>query len=317
MNFVAWGRLLRLSLLPTAIDLYDPWLLENLHYAPSMGLDPYRNDHASWVLQLSRGYFFLCSSEEQRLYFLGLLTALGRVNPENVARDPRLDRLLARVPFGVPDTLPEPQPLLAPRGPGEKRLLFGGLYDWYDPMTVLRALESCAEAGWRLIFVRHPNPEVTPQRLWERVETECRRLGWWGERVLAIDWVSRDRRFDLLREVDVLVALHRPGIETDLSFRTRFLDALVAGNDDLRATDGDVGIADRSDVPGVRRHFHVTVLTGVGPCTNGCAEKQNALKLWDTAALQRIRGRNGMVSAATQVKPVQHWVKSAVSTNPL
>jgi glycosyltransferase involved in cell wall biosynthesis len=46
---------------------------------------------------------------------------------------------------------------------------------------------------------------------------------------VAVDWVERERRFDLLREVDVLVALHRPGIETDLSFRTRFLDALVAG----------------------------------------------------------------------------------------
>ena len=55
--------------------------------------------------------------------------------------------------------------------------------------------------------------------------------------MLAIDWVSRDRRFDLLREVDVLVALHRPGIETDLSFRTRFLDALVAGLP-VVATDG-------------------------------------------------------------------------------
>jgi glycosyltransferase involved in cell wall biosynthesis len=47
--------------------------------------------------------------------------------------------------------------------------------------------------------------------------------------VLALDWVPAGRRFDLLREVDALVATHVPGLETDLAMRTRFLDALVAG----------------------------------------------------------------------------------------
>ena len=72
--------------LPVAIDLYDPWLVENLSYAATLGLDPYRNDHATWVLQMSRGDFFLCSSEEQRTFYLGFLTALGRVNPERLRR---------------------------------------------------------------------------------------------------------------------------------------------------------------------------------------------------------------------------------------
>ena len=94
--------------LPVAIDLYDPWLVENLHYAAELGLDPYRNDHATWVLQLSRGDFFLCSSEEQRLYYLGFLTALGRVNPRRLEMDPDLDGLIAPVPFGVPERAPAP-----------------------------------------------------------------------------------------------------------------------------------------------------------------------------------------------------------------
>ena len=71
--------------LPVAIDLYDPWLVENLHYTATLGLDPYRNDHATWVFQMSRGDFFLCSSEEQRQFYLGFLAALGRVNPERIA----------------------------------------------------------------------------------------------------------------------------------------------------------------------------------------------------------------------------------------
>ena len=218
--------------LPTAIDLYDPWLIENFHYLETLGLDPYRNDHASWVLQLGRGDFFLSSSEEQRLFYLGFLAALGRVNPERAAADPDLVDLVAVVPFGVPAELPAHVPYLEPRAPGERRLLFGGLYDWYDPWTLLDALVGPgrrAWPAWRLYFIRNPNPESTPQRRLAEVERWCRERGLWGERVQALDWVPAERRYDLLRDVDVMVAPHRPSLETRLSLRTRFLDALAAG----------------------------------------------------------------------------------------
>jgi glycosyltransferase involved in cell wall biosynthesis len=214
--------------LPAALDLYDPWMVENLAYHGTLGLDPYRNDHATWLLQLSRGDFFLCSSEEQRVFYLGFLTAVGRVNPELVARDPDLRSLIDVVPFGVPEELPPHRPYLAPRRPGETRLLFGGLYDWYDPWTLLEALAALDRPGWELLLIHNPNPG-TPQGLFAEVEARCRRLGWWGERVRALDWVPVERRYDLLRDVDVLVAPHRPSLETRLSLRTRFLDALAAG----------------------------------------------------------------------------------------
>jgi glycosyltransferase involved in cell wall biosynthesis len=211
---------------PAALDLYDPWLVENLSYLATLGLDPWRNDHATWLLQLARGDFFLCSSEEQRVFYLGFLAALGRVNPELAARDPDLRSLIDVVPFGVPEELPPHQPYLPPRLPGERRLLFGGLYDWYDPWTLLEALPPVP--GWVLLLIRNPNPG-TPQRLFAEVEAWCRRRDWWGSRVRALDWVPVERRYDLLRDVDLLVAPHRPSLETRLSLRTRFLDALAAG----------------------------------------------------------------------------------------
>lgn len=214
--------------LPVAIDLYDPWLVENLSYVATLGYDPWRNDHATWVLQMSRGDFFLCSSEEQRNYFLGFLTALGRVNPERIAGDPDLETLIAPVPFGVPGELPPHRPVLPAPTPGQRRILFGGLYDWYDPWTLLDALRKL-DGSWTLLLIRNPNPESTPQRLMGDVERRCRELGWWGSRVQAIDWVPADRRYDLLRDVDLLVAPHRPSLETRLSLRTRFLDAMAAG----------------------------------------------------------------------------------------
>jgi glycosyltransferase involved in cell wall biosynthesis len=221
--------LLEMPGLPVAIDLYDPWLIENFAYVPTLGLDPYRNDHATWALQMSRGDFFLCSSEEQRTFYLGFLAALGRVNPERIAGDPDLATLIAPVPFGVPEELPPHRPVLPPRAAGERRLLFGGLYDWYDPATLLDALALLDRPGWTLLLIRNPNPESTPQRLFAEVEARCRALGWWGSRVQVHDWVPAERRYDLLRDVDLLVAPHRPSLETRLSLRTRFLDALAAG----------------------------------------------------------------------------------------
>jgi glycosyltransferase involved in cell wall biosynthesis len=235
---VAQGQLandvvLELPALPVAIDLYDPWLVENLHYAATLGLDPYRNDHATWVLQLSRGDFFLCSSEEQKTFYLGFLAALGRVNPERVAADPGLDGLIAPVPFGLPDRPPQHSPLLPARAAGERRILFGGLYDWYDPATLLAALERLGDRAWTLSWtlylVANPNPESTPQHLLAEVERTCSARGWWGSRVRLLDWVPAERRFDLLRDADVLVSPDRPSLETRLSLRTRYLDAAAVG----------------------------------------------------------------------------------------
>ena len=229
--------LIELPQTPTVVDFYDPFLVENLHYVDSLGLDPYRNDHATWVLQLSRGDFFLCSSDEQRQFYLGFLAALGRVNPYSVRHDSDLNGLIDVVPFGVPDQLPEHRPYLPERSPGEKRLLFGGLYDWYDPWPVLEALEAHRDAGWTLLLIRNPNPG-TPQGLFTEVEAWCRKRGLWADegsgneqqssRVEVLDWVPGERRYDLLRDVDLVVATHRLSLETRLSLRTRFLDALAA-----------------------------------------------------------------------------------------
>lgn len=224
--------------LPTAIDLYDPFLVENLSHLDTLGLDPYRNDHATWIHQLSRGDLFLCSSPEQRAYYLGFLTALGRVNPHRYRDDPSLSGLIVEVPFGVPDPLPDYRPLLPPRAPGERRVLFGGLYDWYDPEPLLQAFASLAEPKARLLFVRQPPEAHAPQRLLARVETRSRRED--PDRIGFLEWVPFERRYDLLRDVDALAACHRPGLETDLSLRTRFVDALAVGCPVLTTEGGTV-----------------------------------------------------------------------------
>lgn len=221
--------------LPVVVDLYDPFLVENLHYHRELGFEPYTNDHATWRLQLSHGDFFLCSSEEQRLYYLGWLTALGRVNPLTVEDDPELERLIVELPFGTPDEpppKPPPRAEVLPGVPGDAPVLyFGGIYDWYDPEVVLEALPMLLEEDPQtvVVFVDPPHPELTPLSLAAQTRELAECKGWLGSRVIFESWRPYDRRFEVAQVCDLAVVTHRPGLETDLSLRTRLVDLMWLG----------------------------------------------------------------------------------------
>ena len=199
----------------------------------ALGLDPYRNDHATWVLQLSRGDFFLCSSEEQRLFYLGFLTALGRVNPERVARRsrPRSARRRGAVRRARRAAAARPLPAAA-RGRASGGSSSAALYDWYDPWTLLDALERLERARpGACSSSAIPNPASTPQTPLcarsRRAAGAARLVGKPGARrstgcrpsvastccATSTCWSRRTGRAS------------RP----TLSLRTRFLDALAAG----------------------------------------------------------------------------------------
>ena len=221
--------------LPVVVDLYDPFLIENLHYHRELGFEPYRTDHATWKLQLGRGDFFLCSSAEQRFFYLGWLGALGRLNPLALEDDPSLDRLIVELPFGSPDG---DRPARRPRsevldGVSDEApvLYFGGIYDWYDPLVVLDALPVILERepGAVLVFVDHPHPEETPLSAAATARRVAEERGWLGTTVRFESWRPYDRRFELAVAADLAVVTHRPGLETDLSLRTRMVDLLWLG----------------------------------------------------------------------------------------
>jgi glycosyltransferase involved in cell wall biosynthesis len=221
--------------LPVVVDLYDPFLVENMHYHRELGLAPFRTDHATWRLQMARGDFFLCSSEEQRLYYLGWLSALGRVNPLVLADDPDLRRLIDELPFGTPEEPPRGVPPRAEVLPGVDEgalvLYFGGIYDWYDAEVVLAALPAVLERAPRtvVVFAEHPHPELTPLAAAARVRAEAERRGWLGGVVRFEAWRPFERRFELPQVCDLAVVTHRAGLETELSLRTRLVDLLWLG----------------------------------------------------------------------------------------
>ena len=222
--------------IPTLVDLYDPFLVENLAYASRLGPAVFRHDHATLSLQLERGDRFLVSSPLQRAFYAGFLLALGRVNPRVWADDPSLERLLAVAPFGVPAEPPAPGPALlrTPEtgiGPDDPVLFFGGVYDWYDPAALLAVFDRVLASvpACRLVFVASPNPETTPQGAYARAEETARARGWHGRQVLFVPWFPYDARGAVYLEATAAILTHRSGLETDLSLRTRGLDFLWAG----------------------------------------------------------------------------------------
>ena len=238
---------------PVVVDIYDPYHLENLA-GQSRSVEEtdavVRRLNGIVNKDLARGDFFLCASERQRDFWLGSLTALGRVNARTHEGDEGLSRLVAVVPFGVPATPPvrvgSGLDTVLPKGSRRWPIVLwgGGVYDWFDPLTLLRAVHSLREElpGIFLVFMGmgHPNPQIPEMA----VATELRQLAadlGMGPDAVAFNrsWVPFEERGAVLLDADIGATTNLDHLEARFSFRTRMLDYLWAGLPTV-ATAGDV-----------------------------------------------------------------------------
>jgi GT2 family glycosyltransferase len=245
-------------------DIYDPFHLEVLEQA--RGLPPARRllavQSSTDVLneQLRRGDFFLCASEKQRDFWLGQLAAVGRINPATYDRGENLEGLLAVAPFGVSDEPPRhTRPVLRGVVPGinedDKIVLWGGgIYNWFDPLTLLRAVDKLRrrlpEVRLYFLGLTHPNPQVGEMKMTDDAIALAHELGLVGSHVFFNeDWVEYDDRQNYLLEADIGVSTHLDHVETEFSFRTRLLDYLWASLP-IVATAGDslAALIETSDI---------------------------------------------------------------------
>jgi len=226
------------------VDLYDPFHLETLEvdrYKPRAERDrALRFALDELGEQVRRGDLFLCASARQRDLWIGQLAAAGRINPDTYDADPSLGSLLAVVPFGTQEE-PPVQRRHAIKGavPGIAAddvvvLWGGGVYNWFDPLTLVRAVDVARHSvpNLRLYFLgmKHPNPDVPEMAVATRCRELAEELGLAGTHVFFNeDWVPYAERGDYLRDADLGVSCHYPHVETEFSFRTRILDYLWAG----------------------------------------------------------------------------------------
>jgi len=223
-------------------DAYDPMYLEMLEQGREQ-------PRATWDLlvrsrvallnqQLSRADLVLCASERQRSLYLGQLAALGRISPTTYEHDPYLERLIAVAPFGL-DAEPPRHAHAVLRGVVEgidddSRILLwgGGIYSWFDPLALIRAVNALAarQPRTKLVFLGTKHPGVEPMGIVKDAIQLADELGALGRSVVFIEgWVPFEERGSFLMEADAGVSTHHAHVETEFSFRTRILDYLWAG----------------------------------------------------------------------------------------
>src|SRR5205085_2827295 len=232
------------------LDLHDPVQLEHLARA---GPDPspeqvvslaYLRQRLKYLL--SRADHVLCASRSQRALWLGWLGATGRLAPQALAQDPEALRLVAVVPFGIPERPPArsgtPLRSAIGAGPGDRVAFWGGgLWDWMDPALGVRAATVAREGvpDLHLALLAGPRPGAPDMNM--RFAGEQARAAAAGARnVHFIDlWVPYAERGSWLLDADLAVSAHKPSLEAELAFRTRLLDCLWASLP-AACTSGDV-----------------------------------------------------------------------------
>ncbi len=207
--------------IPTVVDLYDPFIVENLHYFARRGGEVFDHDHATLLNSLTRGDFFLCASEAQRLFYLGAMIATGRLNPIAFEANPHLDHLLRVAPFGVQPLRPR-----VARNLARPAVLFGGIYDWYDPIVAIEAVATARQTlpAITLTFTRHPNPDLTPQGKIAQAIEHVRSKKY--DFVEFVPWTPYGHRGEFFDRHALALLTFPQSIETDLSMRTRIYDYL-------------------------------------------------------------------------------------------
>jgi GT2 family glycosyltransferase len=236
----------------SVVDLYDPIILENVHYY----LDESRQAQLSLNQQvvdltnriLRSGDFFLAGNERQRDFWLGMLAANGRVNPLNYQQDDQLRGLIDVVGLGVPDQPPAATGSLRrhlPQIPENAPVVLwgGGLWDWLDPLTLLYAWPVIQEQApqARLVFLgtRHPNPDVPQHAAAIQAIELAARQGSLDKTVFFLDWLPYEDFESVLAEAAVGVSLHPVHLETHFSIRKRVIDYLWARLP-VVTTEGDI-----------------------------------------------------------------------------
>jgi glycosyltransferase involved in cell wall biosynthesis len=241
-----------LASLKIVVDLYAPALLEKLEFArvdPERGVPDRSDDVRSLMRHLAIGDFFICASERQRDFWLGSLAVSGRLDMSHVQADPAFRTLIDTVPFGLPGEAPAktgngPRGVIPEIQPDDFVLLWnGGLWNWLDPLTAIKAVASMRDAkpAVRLVFMGTQNPlqKRTEMDMLHQAVQLASELGVKDTSVFFNDWVDYEERQNWLLEANAAISLHQATAEARFSFRTRMLDLFWCGLPSI-VTEGDV-----------------------------------------------------------------------------
>jgi len=191
----------------------------------------------------------LAASPNQVTLWQSHMAAWNVIDPVEYDKDPELKSHTAIVPFGISNENP-----VATENPFTKNfpeikendpilLWGGGIYDWFDPITLIEAINIVKEKipNIRLVFMggKHPNPDVPINKIVQKSIDLATSFNLLNKNVFFNDsWIDYDKRHNYLLNATIGVSTHYKSLETQFSFRTRILDYLWAGLP-IITTEGD------------------------------------------------------------------------------
>jgi glycosyltransferase involved in cell wall biosynthesis len=266
----AWLRRTRARVV---YDLYDPQVLEILDSGPN---HRFLRQGVSGMIALDQllealhgAHYLLCAGERQRDLWIGALLANRLITRSVYRRDPTLRSVIDVVAFGVPERPPDRligagwrDRFQAIDRDDEIVLWNGGIWNWLDPETAIRAVAHLTERrpGVRLVFMGRPPGHAHMAATATAAQALAARLGLLDGVVFFNDrWVPYREREAWLLDADCALSTHRDHLESRFSFRTRLLDCFWAGipvvctsGDELssRVASDDLGVSvPPGDVP--------------------------------------------------------------------
>lgn len=161
---------------------------------------------------------------------------------ERLRRRPEVPVL--QVPFGIPDDDPPAEKTEIPGVPRDWAVVlwWGGVWPWLDLDTLLAARARLGDLPMSVVVPVAPRPghaavSFGPAEL----DAAAARHGLRAPQVVGLEaWVPYAERHRVLRRASLVAVLHRPGEESELSFRTRALDGVWAGVPLLLSEGGEV-----------------------------------------------------------------------------
>jgi glycosyltransferase involved in cell wall biosynthesis len=192
----------------------------------------FHNDAGRWAHVLRRGDLFLCASKEQKKYYLGVLSAVGRINPITYDQD-----LILITPYGiyrddVPTATHAPITKLIKENGYKKILWFGGIYPWFDLRNLVEAAAQVSKKiPSKLVIVGAKNPFNTHPDFVKRYDELVDFINSkkeYQELVVFQDWVKFEDRANWYLDSDLVVVANKEGQENKLAWRTRLVDFMWA-----------------------------------------------------------------------------------------
>lgn len=240
----------RLRHVPMVIDGYEPpfgsFFWSSASFLPKYGnrvMYQYRAWIQDFLRALSRADCILCANEYQKICYITLLCALGKINP----KFPQADRVLTVCSGAAPEApsrdLARCPELQGVRSRGPVILWAGGCYPWFDVETYCQAMPG--------ILARIPNvtflfagidgverSDAPRQEGARKIIAAVEALPELKRRSVFMDWLTYRDRGLLYAAADLGVCTYRNHIETTFSMRTRMID-MVWGRLPLVTSRGD------------------------------------------------------------------------------